>query len=85
MRSCSQLIRMRENNWLQYRNGVLDEASWRIYRCSLIAVLSGRQIRKWWSGFGVERLFEAEFIAVVNELIANQPVLERSPNVSAFD
>lgn len=78
-------LRMRENNWLKYQNGILDEASWRIYRRSLITVLSGRQTRKWWSRFGVERLFDSEFIAAVNELIANQPVVERPPNVSAFD
>jgi hypothetical protein len=78
-------LRMRENNWLQYQNGILDEESWRIYSRSLITVLSGRQTRKWWSGFGVERLFDSEFIAAVNELIANQPVVERPPNVSAFD
>jgi hypothetical protein len=78
-------LRMRENNWLQYRNGVLDEASWRSYRRSLIAVLSAPQTRKWWKGFGVERIFDAEFITEVNELLADQPVFERPPNVSAFD
>ena len=78
-------LRMRENNWLQYRSGVLDEASWRSYRRSLIPVLSAPQTRKWWKGFGVERIFDSGFIAEVNELIADQPISERAPNVSAFD
>jgi hypothetical protein len=51
----------------------------------LIAVLSAPQTRKWWKGFGVERIFDAEFIMEVNELLADQPVFERPPNVSAFD
>ena len=33
-------VRMRENNWLQYRNGVLDEVTWASYRSSIVQVLS---------------------------------------------
>ena len=78
-------VRMRENNWLQYKNGVLDEQSWQSYRRTLVAVLSSPQARKWWFGFGVERIFDLEFVAVVNGLLADQPVFDRPLNVTAFD
>lgn len=32
-------IRMRENHWLQYQNGVLDEATWLSYREPLLSVV----------------------------------------------
>jgi hypothetical protein len=78
-------IRMRESNWLQHRSGILDDVTWKSYRSSLIAVLSGPQPRIWWENFGVERLFDPRFIDEVNDLIANLPVIEKSPHVSVFD
>ncbi len=32
-------MRTREHHWFQYRNGVLDEASWTAYRSAIPAVL----------------------------------------------
>lgn len=78
-------LRMRENNWLQYQNGILDEGTWQTYRRSLPVVLSGRQSRVWWENFGVERLFDAEFVAEVNGLLEGVPVLDRHPSLRAFD
>ncbi len=78
-------VRMRENNWLQHQNGILDDATWQAYRGSLLAVLSGPQPRSWWENFAVERIFDERFISYVNELIANQPLIEQSPHISAFN
>ncbi len=78
-------VRMRENNWLQYENGTLDDVTWQAYRLSVIAQLSTPQARKWWQNFGVERIFDSEFISLVDELLANQPVFDRSPHITAFD
>ena len=78
-------VRMRENNWLQHQNGILDDATWQAYRGSLLAVLSGPQPRAWWGNFAVERIFDERFISYVNELIANQPLIEQSPHISAFN
>ncbi len=78
-------IRMRENNWLQYENGTLDDVTWRAYQGSIIASLSASQTRLWWQNFGVERIFDSDFISLVDELIADQPVFDRSPHITAFD
>ena len=78
-------VRMRENNWLQYRNGVLDDVTWRAYQLALVASLSAPQTRLWWQNFGVERIFDSDFISLVDELLANQPVFDRSPHITAFD
>lgn len=78
-------LRMRENNWLQHKNGILDDVTWRAYRGSLVAVLSGPNPRKWWREFGVERLFDSRFISEVNALISETPVTDRSPHITAFE
>jgi len=78
-------VRMRESNWFQYQNGILDDATWRAYRGSLIVMLSAPQTRVWWQNFGLERIFDPEFISLVHELLANQPVFERSRHIAAFD
>ena len=79
------LVRMRESNWLQYENGALDSVTWQAYLGSLIGPLSGAQSRAWWENFGVERIFNSEFISLVDELLANVPVVDRSPHIAAFD
>ena len=78
-------VRMRENNWLQYQNGVLDERTWEAYRGSIVGNLSTPQSRIWWSNFPVEVVFDSEFISLVDELIANVPVVDRSSHLAAFD
>ena len=79
------LVRMRESNWLQHTSGILDDVTWRTYRGSLVVVLSAPQTRVWWQNFGLERIFDPEFISLVDELLANQPVFERSRQIAAFD
>jgi hypothetical protein len=79
------LVRMRESNWLQYENGTLDDVTWQAYRGSLIGPLSGLQSRAWWQNFGVERIFDSEFISLVDELLAEQPLFEQNPHITAFD
>ena len=79
-------VRMRENNWLQYQNGVLDEATWETYRSSIVAFLGSSSCRTWWQKYAVvRRAFDSRFITLVDELLANAPVQERSIFVSAFD
>ena len=74
-------IRMRENNWLQYENGTLDDVTWQTYRLSIISQLSAPQSRAWWRNFGVERVFDPQFISLVNELLANEPLFDRAPHI----
>lgn len=67
------------------QNGILDDATWRSYRGSIPAILSTPRTRVWWHNFGVERLFDAEFIAAVDDLIADAPLFERSRHIAVFD
>ncbi len=79
-------VRMRENNWLQYRNGVLDEVTWDSYRSSIVQVLSDSTSRGWWQNYAVaRRAFDSEFVSLVNELLADTPVQEQSMLIQAFD
>jgi len=78
-------VRIRESNWLQYENGTLDDVTWQAYRLTLISQLSAPQARIWWQNFGVDRVYDSEFISMIDELLANQPVFDRSPHIAAFD
>jgi hypothetical protein len=77
--------RMRESNWLQYENGTLDDVTWQAYHLSIVSTFSTPQTRIWWQNFGVERIFDLEFISLVDELLANEPLFDRSPFIAAFD
>ncbi|MBT8077352.1 MAG: hypothetical protein KJO31_02195 [Gammaproteobacteria bacterium] len=79
------LVRMREINWIQHQNGILDDVTWHAYLGSVRAVLSAPQSRVWWKNYGVERIFDVKFISLVDELLAETPVFERSPHITAFD
>lgn len=78
-------FRMRENNWLQFRNGQLDQETWYSYRQSILAVLSSERTRKWWRDFGVERLFDPLFIAEINDFASDGPIYEESPHLAVFE
>jgi len=78
--------RMRENNWLQYQNGVLDKATWESYRGSLVAMFGNVRGKAWWQNYAVgNELFDPQFTADVNELIASAPTRDRSSILAAFD
>lgn len=79
-------IRMRENSWLQYQNGILDEATWVSYCGSIVAVLAPPRMRSWWRRFVVDRkIMDPGFISMVNELIASQPSGDQSLHLMAID
>ena len=64
--------RNRENQYLQYKNGVIDEATWLSYANATADVLSLEGTRPWWEKDSYE--FDPDFAAYVNELLANRPV-----------
>jgi len=78
--------RMRESNWLQYQNGVLDKATWESYRNSLVAMFGNVRGKAWWQNYAVDNeFFDPQFTAVVSDLIANAPTRNRSSILAAFD
>jgi hypothetical protein len=77
-------FRMRENNWFQHQNGILDDVTWETYRRSIPSILSAKHTRAWWRNFGVERHFDPNFIAEVNALLEDAYMFEQSPHIAAF-
>jgi hypothetical protein len=78
-------LRMRENLWFQYQNGVLDEGTWQSYRRSITAMASTR-FRTWWKNYAIaRRAFDPKFMSLVDEGLASTPPVERPFFVEAFD
>ena len=69
------LVRVRENQWLQYQNGVIDERTWVTYRSALVAVFSTEYVRSWFGNRASRGAFDPGFVEVVNELYAENPPL----------
>jgi len=78
--------RMRENNWLQYQNGVLDKDTWDSYRNSIVAMFGNVKGKAWWQNYIVDPgLLDPQFTAEVNELLASAATRDRSSILAAFD
>ena len=58
-------MRNRENEWAQYKNGVMDEITWHRLRSSLALFLSNEKNNNWWVNVG-NGLFNPEFVEEVN-------------------
>jgi len=79
-------VRMRENNWLQYKNGVLDRDTWESYRASIVAMLGSCRGKAWWQNYVVNPgIWDTQFTSEVTELLANAPTRDRSSVLAAFD
>lgn len=78
-------VRIRENNWLQYKNGVLDGATWDTYRRSIIAVFGPASARNWWRHYSSSGMYHPEFISEVNDTLVAAPVQQESRLLKAFD
>jgi hypothetical protein len=60
-------IRSREIQWLQYRNGVIDEATWVSYSAPLSLVLEPEFARSQWRFIAEGGYIDPGFVAFVNE------------------
>lgn len=68
------LFRTRENQWLQYQNGVIDERTRRTYQTAIPAVLSTEFMRSWWRNRSQRGEFDESFVIVVNNLLGKHPL-----------
>lgn len=60
-------LRSRENHWLQYKNGVLDEATWISYRNALIPVIfSSAYGRALWANRIIADSLDPRFLDAMN-------------------
>jgi hypothetical protein len=69
------VLRGREFSWLQYMNGVIDEAQWNTELTVISIVLSTPRARQWWEKVG-RGSFSEGFVDFVDETIKDEP-----PNV----
>ena len=65
-------IRTRENFWIQYRNGVLDQDTWESYRGALVNVIFSSEFgrRVWEQQTGSELVFDRGFVDSINTWVA---------------
>lgn len=64
-------MRLREHEWFQYRDGILDEETWRSYREIIRLTLSSKKHRTWWAE--MKGVFDPSFVKIVDEFIAEIP------------
>ena len=70
-------IRTRENHWLQYENGVLDESTWLSYRNAMIPVIfSSEYGRAVWNEFTLRGRFDQEFVRQINEWVFGLEIVD---------
>lgn len=76
------LVRTREYQWLQYKNGLLDKQSWEAYLSGLRGNLSYPLSRFWWNNLAYD-FFDNEFVDEVNKYLTDVPVIKNY--TSPFD
>jgi len=70
-------IRMRENHWLQYQSGVLEEATWLSYRAPLLNVVFRSEFgREVWR-IQAESILDPSFVEAINSWTSGLDIEER--------
>jgi hypothetical protein len=78
------VMRAREHEWLQFKNGVLDADTWNSYKQVIPTILLGnRRARDWWATFGPGQ-FHPDFCRVVDNLIQDKPYSDYLTKVLAM-
>jgi hypothetical protein len=72
------LVRSREQQWFQYRDGLLDRKTWDSYLTGLRANLSTPTTRRWWNARS--NLFDPGFAAVVDKYLSTVPIAKAYTN-----
>ena len=67
-------MRNREHEFFQYKDGILDEETWRSYRAILGVTLSSRRHRAWWNK--ARPVFDSQFVEMVDSHLSGIPESE---------
>jgi hypothetical protein len=67
-------MRNREHEWLQYKDGILDETTWLTYRNILPLILASKRQRTWWNT--IKKAFDSDFVEMVDRVIGEIPESE---------
>ena len=68
-------MRQREFDWMQYRDGSIDEATYQSYVGVIRILLGTEATRKWWKTVG-STAFNPDFVVEVDGLLDNAPYTE---------
>jgi hypothetical protein len=74
------LLRTREHQWFQYKEGLLDEKSWRSYQTAVGVFMSYSRTRQWWRNVMAAELLDKEFMEQMNEMLESIPVIPAEYN-----
>ena len=66
-------VRTQENRWLQYQNGVIDERTWGTYAAAIPSIFSSDFVRSWFRNRAARGEFDADFVAMVSEVLGENP------------
>jgi hypothetical protein len=72
----SVVLRAREFAWLQYRDGVIDDAQWNTEFNVLAAFLDSSRTRLWWNTIGRD-FFSEEFVRFVDSEVLVRPATDQ--------
>jgi len=72
------LMRSRENYWLQYRSGGIDEATWNTYLIPLLISLASHMGRSLWNNLSSLGVLNAGFVNATNRRFEDAPAPERN-------
>jgi hypothetical protein len=64
-------MRLREHEWFQYRDGILDKPTWLSYRKIIGLTLSSKRHRTWWNE--MKEVFDPDFVEIVDQFIGQTP------------
>ena len=76
-------MRQREYEWSQYRNGVIDRATWETYQSLIPQHLGTQRALKWWQKS--TQFLEPGFVESVNELLARPQRTSFFEEIAALD
>jgi hypothetical protein len=74
-------MRTRENDWIQYQNGVLDRDTWESYRGALVVVIFSSEFgrRVWEQQTASGLTFDSGFVDAINEWVGELTIEDHDP------
>jgi hypothetical protein len=78
-------LRQREYEWFQFRSGLLDRDVYQAYGKVILFALGTERNRLWWREMGDFTGLSPEFKAVVDELLARNPVTDQHSRLARLE
>jgi hypothetical protein len=76
-------MRAREHEWLQYRNGALDEETWLSYRDVIYFLLGTKRSRELWGL--CSPFFNSDYVKMVDKMMEGVPEIDYWEKLEAVD